>query len=99
MKPMLRWYQLCWPRTVDADRLNDLTRLLGASTVSPLVLQAVGQYGHVRHQVGVPESAAGGLRRQLQAALPGLVLERLDERPQVAFHRATAIALSTARRP
>lgn len=94
----LAWFELHWPREVAAERLTEALRLLAASGLSPIVLEAVGVRAAVVQRLAVPAPAASNLIEQLRTALPGLGVLRLDRRPSVRVDRAVEVRLSTARR-
>jgi hypothetical protein len=73
-------------------------RLLAAVAGSPVVIEAVGSPGVVEHRIALPASRADGVIDQLRAALPGLSVEALSERPALTATRAVELCLSTRRR-
>lgn len=93
------WFELHWPRTVEADRLVQVLRLLAAAKAAPVVLEAVGVRGAVVHRIALPSAAAQMLLEQIRAALPAIGILRLGERPSVMVDQAVEIRLSTAARP
>lgn len=95
----LSWLRLTWPRTVEADQLGVIYRLLAATASTPVIVQATGTTGQVDHQLAVPAARTAVTSDQLRAALPGLTITRtarLDDRP---LARAVKLSLSTRRRP
>jgi hypothetical protein len=95
----LRWFELHWPREVDAERLVTALRVIAGSTATPVILEAVGVRGGVVHRIAVPETAASMLLKQVRGALPGIGLVQLDGRPSLAVDRAVEVCLSTRIRP
>lgn len=96
---LLSWYELRWPREVDAERLVHAFRLLAGSSAAPVILEAVGVRGGVVHRLALPNTAAPMLLAQLRAALPAVGFVRLDGRPSVTVDRAVEVRLSTTSRP
>lgn len=94
----LVWSRLKWPREVTAQQTAQLFRLLAVSGAHPVVIEAVGSVGKVAHRLALPSGYHDGLSEQLQAAVPGLGVERLDERPALDIRHAVELRLSTARR-
>jgi hypothetical protein len=99
MMPHRTWYRLRWPRELTPEQTIGLCRLLASVGSSPVVLEAVGCDGQVEHRLALPAGRAAGVVEQLQAALPGLGLEKLTDRPEVAASRAAQLRLSSALRP
>lgn len=94
----LAWYRLRWPREVEPEQLVTLGRLLpGAGR--PVVVEAVGARGVVTHHLGVPVGCANAIVGQMRAALPGLGIEPLVQRPLSPMRHAVELRLSTPRRP
>lgn len=96
---LLQWFELRWPREVDAERLVHAFRLLAASSAAPVILEAVGVRGGVVHRLALPSAATPMLVEQLRAALPAVGFERLTGRPVVEVDRAVEVRLSTTSRP
>lgn len=96
---VLCWFELRWPREVDAERLVHAFRLLAASNAAPVILEAVGVRGGVVHRLALPSAAASMLVEQLRTALPAVGFERLARRPAVEVDRAVEVRLSTTSRP
>lgn len=94
----LSWFELRWPREVDAERLTHVLRLLAASNAAPIVIEAMGVRGGVVHRLALPDAAALMLLEQIRAALPAVGLLRLADRPSVTVKRAVEVRLSTASR-
>ncbi len=98
-----QWLHLRWPHEVTADQmLAGLLSLNGTSTprrADALVLRVSGHAGQVSHQLAVPEARAAGVRRQLEAAIPGLAVEPLDDLPAPSLDRAWRCWLSSRTRP
>jgi hypothetical protein len=95
----LTWYRLRWPREVEAEQLTQAFRLLATTAGSPVVIEAVGSPGMVEHRLALLVSRGESVADQLRAAIPGLALEALDTRPELAATRAVELRLSTKRRP
>jgi hypothetical protein len=95
----LTWHELRWPREVEPEQLTQVCRLLATAAGGPVVIEAVGDGGLVEHRLALPTSRAAGLKGQLQAALPGLLVETVDERPAVSATRAVQLRLSSTQRP
>jgi hypothetical protein len=99
VKHPLQWFEPQWGRQHNAADHVALLRQLAATKAAPVVLEAVGREGRVSHRIGVPAGVAVTVRRQLRAAAPQVTFERLSERPEISFDRATQVSLSTRRRP
>lgn len=88
----LRWYQIRWPHEVTVDQLDAVLRSLnGASTPRIrhcLTMLAVAQAGTVSHYIAVPDTKATVLTSQLDAAIPGIALQPLDDPPATPVNRA-----------
>ncbi len=95
----LGWFELHWPREVDAERLTHALRLLAASSAAPVIIEAVGVRGGVVHRLALPDPAAPMLLEQMRAALPTVGFIRLHDRPSLTVDRAVEVRLSTASRP
>jgi hypothetical protein len=94
----LTWYRLRWPREAKPEQITQVFRLLAVSGAQPVVIEAIGSVGSVEHRLAVPTGYSGGVSEQLRAALPGLAMERLPERPALTIRHAVELRLSTARR-
>lgn len=97
-RAVLGWFELRWPRKVDAERLTHVLRLLAVSSAAPIVIEAVGVRGGVVHRLALPDAAAPMLLEQIRAALPAVGVLRLGDRPSVTVDRAVEVRLSTASR-
>jgi hypothetical protein len=95
----ITWYRLRWPREVTPEQVAQACHVLATVGGQPIVLEAVGMSGHVEHRLALPAARAGGTVNQLQAAIPGLALETLSERPPLDVAHAVGLRLSTRRRP
>lgn len=96
--PALAWHRLRWPREVAPEQLTQALRLLATAGGSPVVLEAVGVAGRVEHRLALPASRSVGLVDQLRAAMPGLSIEVLTERPALSVTRAVQLRTTTHRR-
>jgi hypothetical protein len=97
--PPLVWYQLCWPRDVSTEQVTQAVRLIGSTSGSPVVIEAAAAHGRVDHRVAITHGHEGAVVHQLRAAVPGLAVETLPERPEVTVGRAVQLRLSTHHRP
>lgn len=93
----LVWYELLWPRKVEADQLRRAVQLLATTGGSPVVLEALGTTTGIGHRLGFPRGRSGGIVHQLRGVMPGLALKHL-ERERPALERAVALRISTKRR-
>ena len=84
----LTWYGLRWPREVTPEQVGQLVRLLATTAGTPVVIEAIGQHGMVRHRLALPLTRAGSVAAQLRAALPGLALEAHAPRSLGGLSRA-----------
>jgi hypothetical protein len=94
----LSWFELRWPREVDAERLTQILRLLAASNAAPIVIETAGARGGVVHRLALPDAAAPMLLEQIRAALPAVGFLRLADRPPVTLKRVVEVRLSTTSR-
>jgi DNA helicase HerA-like ATPase len=98
-----QWFRLRWPHEVSPEQLlAALLTLNGLSTpwrADALVVRSTGEAGHVVQHLAVPEPRAAGARQQLEAAIPGLTVEAVDQNHQVSVHRAWRCWLSSRTRP
>lgn len=94
----LVWHTLRWPRDVTADDLAEVMRLLATAAGSPMILEATGHAGSVSHRVAVPDGRHENVAHQLRAALPGISVDVLPERPPARVDRAIELRLSTKHR-
>jgi hypothetical protein len=95
----LVFYGLSWPREIKPDSLVAAVYALASATKLPIVIEAVGERGTVKHYVGVAAPASTVLVEQLRAAVPGLALsEDTADLPTLDLRRAAVIRLSTDRR-
>lgn len=96
----LRTMRLSWPREVTENQVGAAMQLLAATAGTPVVLDALGQFGRVEHRITVSEGRAAALATQLRHALSGLGIEGVSrEEVMPVFNRAIELRLSTARRP
>lgn len=95
----LTWYRLRWPREVTPEQITQAFRLLASTAGQPVVVEAVGSRSGVEHRLALPSSQAGATVEQLRAAIIGLSVETLPERPALSVTRAALLRLSTRRRP
>jgi hypothetical protein len=95
----LTWHRLRWPREVQPEQTVQVFRLLGAAGGQPVVIEAVGSPGLVEHRLGLPAVRAAATADQLRAALPGLSVEEVSERPALDITHAAELRLTTKRRP
>lgn len=96
----LRTYRLSWPREIKADEIAAALRALATTAGTPLVLDSLGQHGHVEHRLHVLDSRSGAVVDQLRSAIAGIGVEHVEnpaELPQ--FGLAVSLGLSTRRRP
>jgi hypothetical protein len=98
----LDWFQLTFPRTVDAKQVTvALAALNGLSTPArrdPLVLQVVAHDHRIEHFLAVPTERAAAASQQVTAALPGTSLAAAS-RPAFSRTPAWRLWLSSSRRP
>lgn len=95
-----QWFRIHWPTTdVDVDAIRSaLSSLNGYSTrrrSKALRIMAVGRGGVVSFYLAVPVARADGTRGQLEAHVPGLVAEAVDEIPDLRMDRAWRTWLSS----
>ena len=95
---LLSWFELCWPRTVESDRLFDATATLATAGGVPLVVQAVGHSGSVSHQIALDQGRAANVGHQLRSCVPGLSVTR-QESANHSCDRAIELRLSSKHRP
>src|ERR1700728_4496958 len=99
MRPApLAWHWLRWPREVTAEQITQAFRLLASVAGQPVVIEGVGSSGLVEHHLALPASGAESMVDQLRAAIPGLAVESVAERPVVTARHAVELRLSTRRR-
>jgi hypothetical protein len=98
-----QWFRLRWPHEVTPDQLlAALLSLNGTSTPrreDALIVLASGQAGQVTHHLAVPGPRASGVRRQLEAAIPGLAVEPVDEQTAEPMDRTWRGWFSNSMRP
>ena len=99
MTSPLTWHRLRWPREVSPEQVTQACHLLATVGSRPIVLEAVGSSSKVEHRLALPATRTSGAVDQLQAAIPGLALEVLDDRPSLSITHAIGLRLSTRRRP
>jgi hypothetical protein len=84
---------------VAAEQVIQTFRLLATVAGTPVIVEAIGTTAGVSHRVALPLGRAGGSIHQLRAAVPGLSIDKLDQRPETMVNRAVELRLSTRRRP
>lgn len=78
----LIWSQIHWPNPTSSDQVIELLhRLAVEHGRPPLVLEAIGEDGVVRHRIGTEAGQAGGTRHLVHALVPGSILSRDLPRP------------------
>lgn len=95
----LIWHGLRWPREVEPEQVVQVFRLLATTAGSPVVIETVGSPGAVEHRLALPASRADGVLAQIRAAVPGLAIDEVGQRPAIAATRAVELRLSTRLRP
>ena len=95
----LIWLRLRWPREVSPEQVTQMFRLLATAGGRPVIVETVGSPGAVQHRLALSSGQAESMVDQLRAALPGLSVEALSERPAFTATRAATLRLSTRRRP
>lgn len=98
-RTVLEWFELRWPRKVEPERVLNGFRILAASRVSPIVVEAVGIRGRVVHRLALPAPAAEVMLEHLRAALPALAIAPLEPCPPLEVDGAVDVRLSTNHRP
>jgi hypothetical protein len=97
-RPPLVRYRLRWPREVNAEQIQAISRFLATAAGVPVVIEARGTTDLVEHYLAVARGRAGSVAAGLRAILPGLALEAVEDQPS-APSRAVDLRLSTRRRP
>ena len=70
------WKRVHWPQPLPAAQAVELLRRLAAERDrAPLMLEAIGQGGQVRHRIGTSANAAEGVLRMLRALVGGVDIE------------------------
>jgi len=78
----LVWSEIHWPNPTGSDRALDLLhRLAVEHGRPPLVIEAIGEDGQVRHRIGTVAKHAGITRHLVHALVPGAVLTKDQPRP------------------
>ena len=95
----LVWHRLRWPREVTTDQLGLVFRLLASAGGQPIIIETVGSPGTVEHRLALPESRSGSVVDQLRAAISGLAIEEVPNRPPLGASHAVELRLTTRRRP
>jgi hypothetical protein len=95
----LTWHRLRWPREVTPEQIVQMCRLLATTGGQPVVIEAVGSPGLVDQRIALPYGRAGAVVDQLRAAIPGLSVETVSQRPPVAASHAVELRITTKRRP
>jgi Type IV secretion-system coupling protein DNA-binding domain len=98
MSASLAWYELTWPREVSPDQVVGIFRLLAGGGGEPVVIEAIGSAGHVKHRLALPSGHGEGVIDQLRASLPGLAIVEVPDRPALSVSRAVELRLSTRQR-
>ncbi len=96
---VLTWYRLRWPREVAPEQITQVFHLLATAGGRPIVVEIVGSAGGVEHRLALPVGRAGATVDQLRAAIPGLAIEAVSERPPLAVSHAVELRMTTKRRP
>jgi len=79
---VLVWSQVHWPNPTGSEQVMELLRRLAVEHGRPpLVLEAIGENGVVRHRIGTVAKHAGITRHLVHALVPGSVLTRDAPRP------------------
>lgn len=78
----LVWSQVHWPNPTGSEQVMELLRRLAVEHGRPpLVLEAIGEGGTVRHRIGTTAKHAGITRHLVHALIPGSTLSRDLPRP------------------
>ncbi len=96
--PALTWHRLSWPREIEPEHLTQALRLLATAGGQPIIMEALGASGRVEHRLALPVNRAGSMVDQLRAAVPGLSIEVLADRPVLKVTRAVQLRTTTQRR-
>jgi hypothetical protein len=100
MSVAMRTLRLVWPREVTDKHVAAAIQLLATTGGTPLVLEALGQFGRVEHRLTLSEGRSAAVTTQLRHAIPGLGIEGISQEEVLpVFNRAIELRLSTARRP
>jgi hypothetical protein len=94
----LVWLKLRWPREVTEPQMTNVWRRLPAIGGWPLIIEAIGQDGTVRHRLGVTASREVAITRHLRAELPGIGVDQDDSEPLDTLGAAGEIRFTTRRR-
>lgn len=94
----LTWLSLRWPREVTEAQVLSAWRRLPTLAGWPLIVEAIGHDGLVRHRMAVPVSRERTITRQLRAELPGLGIEADSSAPIKQFQMAGEVRLTSRRR-
>ncbi|HVX20673.1 MAG TPA: hypothetical protein VHB02_04935 [Acidimicrobiales bacterium] len=94
----LVWLSLRWPREVTDKQVLALWNRLPALAGWPLVVEAIGEHGQVRHRLAVPVTREQAVTRQLRAELPGISVEQDSGPPLDGLNAAGDVRPSTRRR-
>jgi hypothetical protein len=97
-RPPLVTLDLRWPREVTEDQLLAAWHRLPGLAGWPLVVEAIGHAGTVRHRLSVPASREQAITRQLRAELPGIGVEPDAGEPIGQLQTAVEIRFNTRRR-
>lgn len=99
--PPISSFELCWPPTVDETAVaSSFSALAAEAAPGPLVLEARGEGGSVRHYLRVRRARSNLTTRRFQADLDGLRFDLLgSDTPEPAYNRALKLQLSTRQRP
>lgn len=84
MTAALRWSRVHWPQPFPAERAEELLhRLATEHDRPPLMLEAIGHGGQVRHRIGTEPEATDGVLRLVSALVPEVDTEASqDETPE-----------------
>lgn len=70
------WHELHWPSPLTTERALEMLRRLAAEPRSePLIVEAIGESGHVHYRLAAPASAVEHIRHLLGALVPGTLLD------------------------
>jgi hypothetical protein len=95
----MHWFEVHWPRPLDADRALSLLRSWATEGRTPqLVLEVRGTKAGVVYLLGVPAAAVGSTRSSLQAHLPAMTLVETVRRSH-PFDRTVSLRATSRHRP
>jgi len=74
------WHQLHWPTPLPIEHALEMLRRLAAEpTRDPIIVEALGESGHVRYRLAIPSPAVEKVQHLLGALAPGSILEPSPE--------------------